>query len=850
MSLPEGAQARYKAVRDDLYSSLEPHLLTKRDNDETTRFATKHVARDVLRDEKLRAFYRCISPSGVDDDGNLGIGEDEFVRRVLERELQPFVATLVFIGAVMSAARTFITNVVAKPADIENQLPLKLARLKEIFCGDPTTINHFFSNQHRFCTLTLFHDETHMVLDDEDTSRLPCMREREIGKGAFGSVWEVEIPHGHFVVRTSGEKSLPRGSKVVARKDYRRQIHAQKDFENERDICKAIFHSPNHCDNVLLSYGTIEYSSGSVFSLFMPKAESDLLGYMKRDEGNNIRSIENMAKHISCAAGLARGVAYLHNGIELPGMGMLICLHRDLKPDNVLIFQEDGQMIWKICDFGLSRKKSLHVGSTTSPGHHTVSATQNPAGQGIYLAPESKSQRDMTSKSDVWSLGCIISELCVWLQKGYHSGVQEYAKSRVNHGNKSASFYTSRTMGGMKPNSQIKEWHKMLIADEKDVAIKQVLIDVLTYLEKNTFSIIASQRPEASKLKQRLEHAANKGLKIADQGIHNRRSVDNVIGKLTSFIKPRSGASSVKGWPITSPAQAQGCRFSLDGTILCYYSSEKNQIALYYESHRFPENSGDQFLEPGPTYSHSAYIADIGLTKNYMVIAEKAKSFSFTLVSFIDAQSNAPCFEKQTRISAGAVPSILLIAISPLGRWIACVVGGNTNRSVPGRLYLAKLGNVKQIQNESGELNGIVWRHRNLPEWTGQDATNITALSFSSESSIWFTVKPTQESRACVVRLPCIRDDNQPLMDFERVAFHGPSTDKVASFAPYHERNKCIIITTGNTLVIHDFDHLKLQGTEKRINEHIEVLKIAISRDDHRILAWPNLTVNTGNSIS
>ncbi len=80
-----------------------------------------------------------------------------------------------------------------------------------------------------------------------------------------------------------------------------------------------ILNTPVKCDNVLLSYGTIEYGSGSVFSLFMPKAGSDLGEYLKHHEIDTANSMQNMASHMLCAAGLARGVAHLHSGIEEPG---------------------------------------------------------------------------------------------------------------------------------------------------------------------------------------------------------------------------------------------------------------------------------------------------------------------------------------------------------------------------------------------------------------------------------------------------------------------------------------------------------------------------------------------------
>ncbi len=78
----------------------------------------------------------------------------------------------------------------------------------------------------------------------------------------------------------------------------------------------------------------------------------------------------------------------------------------------------------------------------------------------------------------------------------------------------------------------------MLVSDEEDMATKAVLVDILGYLEHETFSIDASQRPKASVLKSRLENAVTKGQKIAEQAIHTQRPLDRAIKKLTFIINP------------------------------------------------------------------------------------------------------------------------------------------------------------------------------------------------------------------------------------------------------------------------------------------------------------------------
>ncbi|KAL5484897.1 hypothetical protein ACEPAI_7539 [Sanghuangporus weigelae] len=72
-------------------------------------------------------------------------------------------------------------------------------------------------------------------------------------------------------------------------------------------------------------------------------------------------------------------------------------LHRDLKPENVFISK--GNAI-KLGDFGLS--KALIQTSLTS----------TPVGTPYYMSPEIIQGRPYGTKSDIWSLGCVIYELC------------------------------------------------------------------------------------------------------------------------------------------------------------------------------------------------------------------------------------------------------------------------------------------------------------------------------------------------------------------------------------------------------------------------------------------------------
>ena len=73
-------------------------------------------------------------------------------------------------------------------------------------------------------------------------------------------------------------------------------------------------------------------------------------------------------------------------------------VHRDIKPEN--IFMNDNMEI-KIGDFGISKQLNLY----------TTQITNKKQGSLYYTAPEILEEGLYNTKSDMWSLGCLIYEL-------------------------------------------------------------------------------------------------------------------------------------------------------------------------------------------------------------------------------------------------------------------------------------------------------------------------------------------------------------------------------------------------------------------------------------------------------
>lgn len=96
-------------------------------------------------------------------------------------------------------------------------------------------------------------------------------------------------------------------------------------------------------------------------------------------------------------AGIIRGVMAIHGSQHL---------HRDLKPDNVLVaVRRDGEIVPKVADFGLVKDLRATVSpDRTRPGFAM--------GTPLYMAPEQwRDAASVDARADVWSLGVMLYEM-------------------------------------------------------------------------------------------------------------------------------------------------------------------------------------------------------------------------------------------------------------------------------------------------------------------------------------------------------------------------------------------------------------------------------------------------------
>ena len=152
-------------------------------------------------------------------------------------------------------------------------------------------------------------------------------------------------------------------------------------LEHEIAIHRRLSHP-----NIVVFLGELDESSSSEKGLVMEL----VLGGDLVDMINNHKGPVSYSLQLTIACDIARGLNYLHE---------INILHRDIKPDNILIEKQGEATIAKICDFGFA------VSTKDNAEFDHLQGTPE------YLAPEllqSASSYPYTIKSDIYAFALIM----------------------------------------------------------------------------------------------------------------------------------------------------------------------------------------------------------------------------------------------------------------------------------------------------------------------------------------------------------------------------------------------------------------------------------------------------------
>ncbi|KAJ3781109.1 kinase-like domain-containing protein [Lentinula aff. detonsa] len=337
-----------------------------------------------------------------------------------------------------------------------------------------------------------------------------------IGNGAFGIIRKVRR-------KTDGT--------IFARKELRFEKMQERDRKQivaEVNILKELHHDhivkyhDRHVDKDSgILYIVMEYCGGGDLSMVIQQAQKHNRPIPEDTIWNYFMQLLLALQHCHHPNGHGRtgsGGGTCNSGSDNEGRERRNqILHRDLKPDNV--FLDESNSI-KLGDFGLS-KALLQTNFANTY-----------VGTPYYMSPEVMQEKAYDSKSDIWSLGCLIYELCAHkppfheakshtelsilirngrippLPKGYSQSLAGIIKAMLNlnpamrpsaaqllqHERLELVFKVSETE---KMLATVKAHKNTIVARERDVAAREA---ALTEREQQLNAIVVEKDNELASL--------------------------------------------------------------------------------------------------------------------------------------------------------------------------------------------------------------------------------------------------------------------------------------------------------------------------------------------------------------
>ncbi|TFY66155.1 hypothetical protein EVG20_g4935 [Dentipellis fragilis] len=218
-----------------------------------------------------------------------------------------------------------------------------------------------------------------------------------IGNGSFGIIRKVRRKTDGAILARK-ELNFERMSERD-RKQIVAEVNILKDLNHEHIVR---YHDRYVDRDAGILYILMEYCGGGDLSTVIKLAQKHNRPIPEDTIWNYFMQILLALHHCHHPNGHGRSGS---NGLESDGKEKRAqVLHRDLKPDNVFL---DENNTVKLGDFGLS--KAL--------GQASFANTY--VGTPYYMSPELMQEKAYDSKSDIWSLGCLIYELCA-LKPPFH----------------------------------------------------------------------------------------------------------------------------------------------------------------------------------------------------------------------------------------------------------------------------------------------------------------------------------------------------------------------------------------------------------------------------------------------
>lgn len=194
-----------------------------------------------------------------------------------------------------------------------------------------------------------------------------------LGGGGMGTVYEAETASGDRVALKLASRALPNPH------DVRRML---------REGRAAMQLASKHVARVITS-GADRGTSAPFLVMELLRGED--LGRVLAREGALEPAVAARIALDAC-----RGLAEAH------AAGLV---HRDVKPSNIFLHREGGEILVKVCDFGLVKERDI------SPDETSMTRTGALIGSPRYMSPEqARDSSAVDRRTDIWSLAATLYE--------------------------------------------------------------------------------------------------------------------------------------------------------------------------------------------------------------------------------------------------------------------------------------------------------------------------------------------------------------------------------------------------------------------------------------------------------
>jgi serine/threonine protein kinase len=265
------------------------------------------------------------------------------------------------------------------------------------------------------------------------------------------------------------------------------------DFEHEVQVLSSL-RCLNHPNIIRL---ITAYTKGDEYNFLLPVADGDLSALLLSSNSGTLFSTGDDI--LASLWGLSSAIEAVHTFFADEYNVRKIGCHYDIKPQNILCM--GGKLV--LSDFGLSRLRPEEEGSRSL----------FKIGEGSYIAPECEPSNEdfkrapVGRSSDIWSLGCVLSEVLAYLSAEPGEGPGDVENFRKSRRIRLGPFISHHFHGVDGINQAVVTFLDKYTASPSTSTLKSLALLIRDILQFNP-----DMRPTASTITQRLFYLAQQNV--------------------------------------------------------------------------------------------------------------------------------------------------------------------------------------------------------------------------------------------------------------------------------------------------------------------------------------------------